>query len=259
MALVDQHTFPRDKVCGDFVGPVALLELRGLGVTANPAFRETNIIQRAAVHLDGKLLIPIPEVPGLPTHGAVIPRRLLDAWIVQAAQAAGATLIESCRVKEYAVDPGGVTVQAEQRGAARSWRVRLLVGADGSSSRIARILHGQAGSPHNRIIGVRTYYEGIAGPPDLCDLYFSSDSFPGYYWLFPTGPRSANVGIGMLSRTLPPQDEHLAAMLDRLAWQDPAFSQRLGQGRRVGGINGWPLTTYDPRVAISAERVMLAG
>ena len=261
VALVDQQAFPRDKVCGDFVGPVALLELRRLGVTRQPAYRQSNVILRAAVHLDGKLMINslMPEVPGLPTHGAVIPRVTLDAWIVAAAQAAGAHLIENCRVKGYVADADGVTVTGEQRGVQKSWRARLLIGADGSSSLVARLLHGQSGSPDNRIIAVRAYYEDVRGPADQCDLYFSSDSFPGYYWLFPTSETTANVGVGMLVRTLPPPSEHLAVLLERLVEQDPAFSQRIGRGRRLGKIAGWPLTTYDPASSITAERVLLAG
>ena len=30
--LVDRASFPRDKICGDFVGPMALAELADLGV-----------------------------------------------------------------------------------------------------------------------------------------------------------------------------------------------------------------------------------
>ena len=261
VGLVDQHTFPRDKVCGDFVGSVALLELSRLGVSNNPAFSQRNIIHRAAVHVDGKLVINslMPEVAGLPTHGSVIPREVLDNWIAKNAQAAGAQLIESCRIKGYTVERDGVTVQAEQRGIARTWRVRLLIGADGSSSLISRIMHGKLGSSDNRIIAVRAYYEGVEGPADQCDLYFSGDSFPGYYWLFPTSAQTANVGLGMLVKTLPPPDEHLAVQLEHMATVDPALSARLGKGKRVGKINGWPLTTYDPYTPIVAERVMLIG
>ena len=38
VALIDQHAFPRDKVCGDFVGPAGLAELRDLGIASLPAF-----------------------------------------------------------------------------------------------------------------------------------------------------------------------------------------------------------------------------
>jgi geranylgeranyl reductase family protein len=261
VTLIDQHPFPRDKVCGDFVGPVALVELQRLGVASNPAYQQTNLIYSASVHLDGKKLISslIPEIPGLPAHGRVIPRMQLDAWIVDAARAAGAQLYEGWRVKGYAVDNHGVTVYAEQRGQSRTWRGRVLIGADGSSSLIARQMHGKAPSDRDRIIAVRAYYEGISGPADRADLFFSSSSFPGYYWLFPTGEARANVGIGMLLETLPAASEHLPRLLEELIEQDSAFGERLATAHRVGKLSGWPLSTYNPSSSLVADRVLLAG
>jgi len=261
VALIDQHTFPRDKVCGDFVGPVALVELQRLGVNENPAYRRSNLIYSAAVHLDGKELVssPIPEVPGLPAHGRVVPRMQLDAWIVDAAQAAGAQLYAGWRVKRYAVDSDGVTVYAGQRGQQRSWRGRVLIGADGSTSLIARRVHGKPPSGKDRIIAIRAYYEGVGGPSDRADLFFSSASFPGYYWLFPASETSANVGVGMLHDTLPEASEHLPGLLEQLIEQDPALRERLGNARRVGRVSGWPLTTYNAATSLVADRVLLAG
>ena len=82
VAILDRQAFPRDKVCGDFVGPAALIELGALGVTGQDAYARSNIIRQAAVHLDGEVLIrrPIPEVAGLPAYGRCIPRLTLDAW-----------------------------------------------------------------------------------------------------------------------------------------------------------------------------------
>jgi len=164
VVLIDQHKFPRDKVCGDFVSPLALVELRRLGVTANPEYRKSNIIHSAAVHVDGKTLITslIPDVPGLPSHGVVAPRMALDAWILQAAVSAGTQLYEGYRVKDYHVDEDAVVVHAEQsgaaRGAQRQWRARLLIGADGSSSIIARVMHGRGPLKKDRILAVRAYF-----------------------------------------------------------------------------------------------------
>jgi geranylgeranyl reductase family protein len=261
VALIDQHAFPRDKVCGDFVGPVALVELQRLGVVEKPAYQQTNLIYSASVHLDGKELINslIPEIPGLPAHGRVIPRIQFDAWIVDAACAAGAQLYEGWRVKGYAVDSDGVTVLAEHRGESRTWRGRVLIGADGSSSLVARQMHGKAPSDRDRIIAVRAYYEGVSGPSDRADLFFSSASFPGYYWLFPTGETSANVGIGMLLETLPAASEHLPKLLEQLIEQDPALGERLANARRVGRLSGWPLSTYNLSSPLVADRVLLVG
>src|SRR5215469_3174024 len=42
--VVDRAAFPRDKACGDFVGPAALAELADLGVSLTRAFAATNRI-----------------------------------------------------------------------------------------------------------------------------------------------------------------------------------------------------------------------
>ncbi len=42
--LVDKQKFPRDKVCGDFVSPVAQNELSKIGITDLPEFQRSNAI-----------------------------------------------------------------------------------------------------------------------------------------------------------------------------------------------------------------------
>src|ERR1700678_3569335 len=50
--LVDRASFPRDKVCGDFVGPMALAELPDLGLAQTDAFGATSIMAELALHID---------------------------------------------------------------------------------------------------------------------------------------------------------------------------------------------------------------
>ncbi len=72
----------------------------------------------------------------------------------------------------------------------RTLRARLVIGADGSSSTISRQLRGGPPPDGSRIIAARAYYEDYEGPADRADLYFAGESFPGYYWLFPTSEPS---------------------------------------------------------------------
>src|SRR5580692_11001714 len=94
--LVDRASFPRDKVCGDFVGPMALAELADLGVAQLEAFGATSAMATLALHVDDgrPALLDIPQVDGIPGYGRVIPRLQLDAWIVDAARQAGATVLD---------------------------------------------------------------------------------------------------------------------------------------------------------------------
>jgi menaquinone-9 beta-reductase len=259
--LLDRQRFPRDKVCGDFVGPVALIELDALGVTSREGYVESNIIRQAALYLDGKELIrrPIPEIDGLPPYGRCIPRLTLDAWCIDAARRAGATVVERARVTGFDVQRDGITVNVKQGEESRNIRARLLIGADGSSSTVSRELRGAAPPDEDRIIAVRAYYEGDAGPEDQADLYFGAESFPGYYWLFPTGAGYANVGVGMVLETLPPTSDHLRELLLGVVESDSALHARLERGTIVGKVIGWPLTTYNAKLPIIGERVMLVG
>jgi menaquinone-9 beta-reductase len=92
--VLDRQRFPRDKVCGDFVGPAALQEAEDLGLNEVPGYAATNRIRRASVFVVGEHLVtaPMPEPGGLPAEGRVIPRLDFDAWLMGAAVSAGARL-----------------------------------------------------------------------------------------------------------------------------------------------------------------------
>lgn len=259
--VLDRARFPRDKVCGDFVGPVGLVELRALGLHELPEYKDSYVIRQAAVYLNGRELIreDIPEVPGLPRHGRVIPRERFDHWLVECARQSGAEMREGSQVTGYEVDAHGVSVWVGSGAARTRLRARLLIGADGSSSLIARTLRGHGLAPSDRIIAVRGYFENVRAVPAQAELYFSSDSFPGYYWFFPAGKGIANVGVGMVRETLPAHDPHLRELLLDLVQTDPVLRERLRGARLRGSVAGWPLATYNPALPSVGDRVMLVG
>jgi menaquinone-9 beta-reductase len=258
--LLDRQTFPREKVCGDFVGPAAIKELQDIGVTEQPEFKKTNIINRAAVFLDEKELIsqPMPQTPGLQKNGRVIPRKKLDNWILKAAKQAGATVLENVLVTGFQVEKDAVKVFAKDSKGSRVFSGSLLIGADGTNSLVATVLRGHLIPKENRIIGVRGYFENVAGPVDQADLHFASASFPGYCWLFPTGENQANVGVGVLLETLPKGNQP-KELFHQLISQDQILKSRLKGASFRGNLEAWPLSTYDPNMPLVSDRVMLVG
>jgi len=259
--VVDRATFPRDKVCGDFVGPAALAELADLGVTGTEAFAATNTVGECALHVDGNQLgvLAIPQVGGLPAYGRVIPRRYLDAWVLDAARHAGATVLDGRKVTAIERAPDAVTVRGHSAAGPWQLRTRLLVGADGSNSIIARALRGAVPPRQDRIVAVRAYFDDVDGPAGQADVCLCSDSFPGYAWLFPCGGGQANVGVGMLVSTYPQAGRNLRDLLLRLIAEDASMRRRLRGARMDGRVLGCPLTTYNPRLPLTGDRVMLVG
>jgi geranylgeranyl reductase family protein len=256
VTILDYQPFPRDKVCGDFVGPVAIRELAGMGIDQYEAFRKTNVITQAALYLDGKAMITknIPKVNGIPDHGRVVPRLELDDWILQAALKKGAKLVTG-RLQDYQVFSNGVLAH-HKKG---SLFARMIVGADGSSSTVARILTGSKPQAEDRILAVRAYYRNVKCVADQAELYFTSRSFPGYYWFFPTGPDTANVGIGMVQENFPQQEVNLKQLLLELIENDPALKAKIGDGELEDKVAGWPLATYNPSHPKTADRLVLVG
>src|SRR5207249_503239 len=112
---------------------------------------------------------------------------------------------------------------------------------------------------NDRIIAVRGYYEGVQGSAEQADLYFSGNSFPGYYWLFPTDRGAANVGVGMVLETIPPTSDHLKDLLLELISKDESLRQRLSNAKPASRIAGWPLTTYNPALPLIDDCLMLIG
>jgi geranylgeranyl reductase family protein len=259
--VVDRATFPRDKVCGDFVGPAALAELADLGVTGTEGFGATNTIGECALHVNGDQLgaLAIPEVGGLPAYGRVIPRRQLDAWILDAARHAGATVLDGRKVTAIEQTSDAVTLHGHSTAGPWQLRTRLLLGADGSNSMVARALRGTPPPSQDRILAVRAYFDDVGGPADQANLCASGDCFPGYYWLFPSGGGQANVGIGTLVSTYPKAGRNLRELLLRVIAEDASLRHRLGTARIRGRVLGCPLTTYNPRLPLIGDRMMLVG
>ena len=258
--LLDRAYFPRDKVCGDFVGPAALAELATLGIPV-AEIEKTNVIRRGGFVLDGEKLNEYePQaVDGRPNFGRVIPRIQLDDMILQAARRAGARLREGVNVTGFKSSSGAAEVTFRAGGAETSLRARLVVGADGSTSVIARALRGARHPKADTLIALRGYTEGPISDLDRCDFCFNRDTFPGYYWVFPVGERTANVGIGMPAETLPPVEQHLRDLLLARIEADALPRDRLAGSRVSGKIAGSPLATYNPSLKLVGDNVILLG
>jgi 2-polyprenyl-6-methoxyphenol hydroxylase-like FAD-dependent oxidoreductase len=78
--LVDKATFPRDKVCGDFLSPRSLAVLETLGCLDAVRLAQPHSIRRSAVYLNGEIITVgiMPELADLPGYGLVVPRMVLD-------------------------------------------------------------------------------------------------------------------------------------------------------------------------------------
>lgn len=243
--VLDRATFPREKVCGDYVEPRGLRLFQTMGVLPTLEADGPLAVTHVNLFLAGRSAyrerIPFyADQPGLPQHGYIIPRSELDHRILAAAVGAGAELREGSQVTGVERARGRMRVRVRAGGGEEAVTGALLVGADGTHSVVARSFG--LGMEDARYIAVsqRAYVEGIAGTVGEAAFVFDRELFPGYGWMFPMKDGRANVGVGILAET---RDRHrisvpalFNAFLDRLRHIHPDCRALRLASKPIGGI-----------------------
>lgn len=194
VALVDKATFPRDKACGDLVGPrgVALLDDLGLVPPGRVEVGDMVVVGPSG----GRALLPARAGRSFPGHAWAIPRVALDNFLRDGALAAGAVPVEA-RVTGVAPGPHGIQGVALAGGG--TIRAEVVIGADGATSAVAT----SAGLVDPAMVlwgfAIRVYLDQAVELPliSLWDHPSAGHGFPGYGWLFPGPGGRANAGLGL--------------------------------------------------------------
>ncbi len=93
VALADKAAFPRDKACGDLVGPRGVQILADLGLRVPDAGQGSDLL---AVGPSGRRSrLPAFAGSSYPGHGIIVPRLVLDHALREAAVAAGAVPVRA--------------------------------------------------------------------------------------------------------------------------------------------------------------------
>ena len=144
-------------------------------------------------------------------------------------------------------------------GIEREFRGKLIIGADGVSSLVAREIRGTDVDPDHTCIAYRAYYSGITGMDQSLEIHFVKSCMPGYFWIFPLENGLANVGVGMVMSDMKKGNVNLQkAMLDAIA-QNPLFKERFANAKLVSPIKAWTLPFGSKKRKVHADNVLLIG
>ena len=206
--LLEKSRFPREKVCGDGLTPRGVKALVGMGISVGEADGWVRNKGLRVIGAGKRLELPWPELSSYPDYGLVRPRTDLDETLARRAQQAGARLVEGVTVTGPVLDDRtgritGVTGKPADAEEERSYASRVVVAADGNSSRLSVAMGLRKRDDRPLGVAVRTYYQTPRHDDDYLeswlDLWDGDRLLPGYGWIFGMGDGTSNVGLGLLN------------------------------------------------------------
>ncbi len=237
VALLDKFDFPRDKTCGDGLTPRAVKVLDEMGILPQVQARAQRCSAITLRHSDEVTYqLELSLLKDLPQDILVLPRLILDDILREYAIAAGAEFMPRAKVEALTHNPNG-SVHIQVEGGC-SMECGLVILATGANAALLRG-HGLLKKTPPVNLAARTYFENVEGLDDTTVLFFDEVELPGYGWVFPTGPGTANVGCGVFFDSPTPQPSQLRHLIQN----HPYLSRVLRNAKQVGPIKGYPLRT----------------
>ena len=237
--LIDKHSFPRDKSCGD-----------GLTRTSTRAIHKLGYLEKFQKHLkirgvkikvkdEGEKIFPYPMKLANPNYGLTVPREILDHYMLEEAIKAGTEFRGKTAFSELIIRDskicGIILASGEEIYA------DVVIGADGAASKIAYQAN-LASTPKSKLgFGIRAYCNNISGLLNQLEIYLpimdgvNRNVLPSYGWVFPMGDGVANIGVGLFEKR---GDDNIKDIMnrfiDRLKQTDRRFSEMSLQGKYFG-------------------------
>jgi 2-polyprenyl-6-methoxyphenol hydroxylase-like FAD-dependent oxidoreductase len=141
VALMEQATFPRDTLSTHIFESAALAFLKRLGVLSALRATRAPVVNHVDLRQEGfRARVLVPQQPGDAGGAMSVRRLLLDPILLQAAVEAGAEVWMGAKVTALVRDRGRVTgVRVARNGSEQAVKAKLVVGADGRNSTVARL------------------------------------------------------------------------------------------------------------------------
>lgn len=257
IALLDKYQFPRDKICGDFVAAKGIRELVKIKSELKPIIE--NYPQKATNHSTALYvgnLDPIKVDWVLTSY--TIKRQEFDNLLLQQVLEAGKVdFFPQNAVRKITNSEAKVWVETS---AGKQFSAKMLVGADGAHSQVAKQMAAYKVDKDHYGGSVRAYYRGVENIDSrLNEVYVHKNVVPGYFWLFPVSENEANVGLGMHSTHITKNKVNLKQLFHEFIESSPVLQKKLANAEMNGKLEGFGLPFYSKKHKVSGDRFLLCG
>ncbi|MDO9092556.1 MAG: NAD(P)/FAD-dependent oxidoreductase [Rubrivivax sp.] len=266
--LVDQHHFPRDKVCGDGLIPDSHAALKRLGV-----FDEVASLAQPVQHV--RCVGPRGGQVDVPGHLSVLPRKVLDHVLVRAAQRAGARLLTPLRFEAPLVEGERVVgarfraldrAEGGSEGGTHEISARWVVLATGAVPQgLTAAGLCERHTPSGVALRGYVHCPAMVGQITQLQIVWHKRLRGGYGWIFPAPGGVFNIGAGLTGSHRVEQGKgrkrelNLRQMFDAFCEVHAPAGELMRQGTLQGEIKGAPLRCSLRGARWSRPGLLVAG
>ena len=267
--IIDKAVFPRDKVCGDALSGKTIGMLRRVHDNWQQHFfsdsnrsLECNGIQFIAPN---NVALDIAFSPGNTgdneAKGFVCKRINFDNSLAQLVNSAYALFLTDTTLESIEEKAEGLLITIILQGQPKTIFTKMIAGAEGRSSIVAKQLAKHVMEPAYYSAGIRAYYKNVSGlhQKNYIELHFLKEMQPGYLWIFPLPNGLANVGVGMLSKKVSAKKINLKQLMQQAITTHPELKKRFTGAVMEGNVEGWGLPLGSKKRKLSGSRFILTG
>ena len=230
--LLDRARFPRHKPCSEYLSPATTAILGRLDGVLEAVERAPHakvygmkVVAPSGAAMCGRLA---------GAYSFALPRATFDTILLRAAARAGAVVREGTRVQDLLWDGravAGVVARAGD-GKRETWRARVVVGADGLRSVVARRL-GLLRASAPRRVAFTAHVAHVAGVDGVGELHVGET---GYVGLGPVGEGVTTVALVVPLRSVRAGGTDYRAGLFAQLERFPGLAGRFDPRQLVRGV-----------------------
>ena len=173
--LIEQKSFPRAKLCGEFISPECILHFEKLGVAVDMVSSQpAQILETVFYSRRGrKIVVPSRWFGG---NALGLSRAVMDHHLLARAKALGVTVLENSTVSDVVEDQFGVKGVIVKSAAEQDYRAPVVVDATGRSRVLARKTRPLQAVKAS-LVAFKAHLASTRGTMTACEIY----SYPGGY------------------------------------------------------------------------------
>lgn len=243
VTLAEASRFPRDKVCGECLSPLALAVLERAGL------KDMLAALGPADHARTTLVSPdgTPATHDLPLPQWGLPRGVMDLALLDAARSAGVEVLQPCRVERVVRASSGGEVQGvvatlrHQDNRVETRAFDLVVVSDGKSALI-----GDRPAATGDL-GVKAHYRRVRADPTSIHLFSLNGHYGGLAAVTAGNEPLWNLALSVPDRIVRKYRGDLTRLLDDLTRANPFVAAAFRDAERVGETLASPLPRFPVR------------